>query len=62
MTIVGAGVTTRAIGIYSGRLTRTPENTNDETEEGGQLDAQLGLVWPLHLVEEIVAGRHRDSH
>ncbi len=43
------GVATRLLGVYSGRLA-----TNDP------LDAQLGMVWPIDLVPEIIAGSTRD--
>lgn len=39
------------IGVYSGRL-----HTNS------QMDAQLGVVWRKHLIEEILAGYCRDIH
>jgi hypothetical protein len=40
---------TRFIGVYSGRL-----STSDP------LDAQLGLVWPEALVDEIASGAKRE--
>jgi hypothetical protein len=43
LTTVGAE--TRFIGVYSGR----PSTTDP-------LDAQLGLVWPARLIDEILAG------
>ena len=43
------GEATRLIGVYSGRLV-----TNDP------LDVQLGMVWPINLVSEIIAGSTRD--
>lgn len=43
-TIVTTGTATRLFGIYSGRL-----HTNDP------MDAQLGLVWPINLIEEILS-------
>ena len=48
-TLTDGGFGTKFVGVYSGRLA-----TNDP------LDAQLGLVWPAALVEEIVAGRRSD--
>lgn len=47
---MGQFTATTVFGIYSGHL-----RTNDP------LDAQLGLAWPVHLIEEIIAGRQRDS-
>lgn len=44
-TGMGNVVATRIIGVYSGRL-----NAADP------LDAQLGLVWPIKFVEEILKG------
>jgi hypothetical protein len=41
---LSTGTNTRLIGVYSGRL---PANE--------PLDAQLGMVWPISLAEEIVA-------
>jgi hypothetical protein len=38
------------IGIYSGRL-----HTSDKT------DAQLGMVWPVDNIEEIIWGKKRDE-
>jgi hypothetical protein len=46
---VGAPTATKFVGVYSGRL-----STNDP------LDAQLGVVWPAVLVEEIVSGAKRE--
>jgi hypothetical protein len=43
------GTATRVVGVYSGRL-----STNDP------LDAQLGMVWPIRLVDEIINGASRD--
>jgi Trypsin-like peptidase domain len=43
-------VATKVVGIYSGRL-----GTKDKE------DAQLGMVWPISLVEDIVAAGKRDS-
>jgi hypothetical protein len=45
-----AGSATRFVRVYSGRL-----HTKDI------LEAQLGLVWPAHLVEQIIVGNTRDS-
>jgi hypothetical protein len=47
---MGAGTATRLVGIYSGRLATTDP-----------LDAQLGMVWPISLVAEIVAGHKPDA-
>jgi hypothetical protein len=47
---VGRG--SKFIGVYSGRL-RT---------ENDKIEAQLGLVWRRHLLEEIVAGGKRDVY
>jgi hypothetical protein len=44
------GVMTKFVGVYSGRLTSTDP-----------LDAQLGLGWPSHFVDEIIAGKQRDT-
>ena len=41
---------TKLIGIYSGRL-----YTADQT------DAQLGMVWPVEDIEEVVAGKRIDD-
>jgi len=41
---------TKIVGIYSGRL-----YTKDQT------DAQLGMVWPARLIEQIIAGNCRDE-
>lgn len=43
------GVGTRFIGVYSGRVAA------DDA-----LAAQLGLVWPENLLEEVIAGGKRD--
>ena len=43
------GTATRVVGVYSGRL-----STNYP------LDAQLGMVWPIRLVDEIINGASRD--
>ncbi len=45
-----AGSATRFIGVYSGRL-----YTRDF------LEAQLGRVWPAHLITEIIVGRRTDD-
>lgn len=47
---VGQLTATTFFGIYSGRLATTDP-----------LDAQLGLAWPARLIEEIIAGRQRDT-
>jgi hypothetical protein len=47
---MSTGDATMFIGIYSGRLT-----TNDPN------DAQLGMMWPAHLIQEIVDGGICDS-
>lgn len=49
-TYMGAGDATRLIGVYSGRLSTADPN-----------DAQLGLVWPTFLLEEIIAGKRLDT-
>lgn len=49
-TILGSGVATVFVGVYSGRLA-----------VADALDAQLGIVWPKHYVEEVVAGGIRDT-
>jgi hypothetical protein len=41
---------TRFIGIYSGRLYTK-----------NQSDVQLGIVWPAGVIEELIAGNHRDA-
>jgi hypothetical protein len=46
---MGTGTATKFIGVYSGRLQTTDP-----------LDAQLGLVWPTALVEQIVSGGKRE--
>jgi hypothetical protein len=45
----GVPFATRFVGIYSGRL-----HTNDPG------DAQIGMVWPPWIIEEIVAGNKLD--
>lgn len=47
----GVPFATRFVGIYSGRL---------HTDDPG--DAQIGMVWPGRIIEEIIAGRTRDQH
>jgi hypothetical protein len=44
------GAATTFVGVYSGRLT-----TNEPS------DPQLGITWPVRLVEEIVSGKTRDA-
>lgn len=44
------GTSTRLLGVYSGRL-----------ESTDPLDAQLGMVWPIEYLEQIIAGQTRDS-
>jgi len=44
------GSSTRIFGVYSGRL-----------ESADPLDAQLGMVWPIAFVDEIIAGAARDT-
>ncbi|MCH9053145.1 MAG: trypsin-like peptidase domain-containing protein [Proteobacteria bacterium] len=44
------GSSTRIFGVYSGRL-----------ESADPLDAQLGMVWPIAFVDEIIAGTARDT-
>jgi hypothetical protein len=46
---VDGGPGTRLLGIYSGRLT-----TNDP------LDAQLGMVWPAFLIDQLLSGGKQD--
>jgi hypothetical protein len=41
---------TRFVGIYSGRL-----------HTALRIDAQLGIVWPRRIIEEIIAGGRRDN-
>jgi len=41
---------TEFVGVYSGR-----RYTKDQS------DAQLGLVWPRHCIEEIIVGNKRDE-
>jgi hypothetical protein len=48
-TMMGGGDATRFLGVYSGRISTADPN-----------DAQLGLVWPVSLVHEIVAGGRTD--
>jgi hypothetical protein len=38
------------VGVYSGRL-----HTKDPT------DAQIGMVWPVEDIQEIVWGQKRDA-
>lgn len=40
---------TKLVGVYSGRLSTADPN-----------DPQLGLMWPISLVEEIIVGNRRD--
>ncbi|UES55387.1 hypothetical protein GFK91_07060 [Roseibium aggregatum] len=47
---MGHGSATKLVGIYSGRLA-----ANDP------LDAQLGIMWPAVLLNEIVSGGVRDE-
>jgi hypothetical protein len=49
-TTMGSGSKTRLVGVYSGRLS-----------SGDPLDAQLGIVWPAHFIDEIVRGGKVDS-
>lgn len=44
------GTSTRVFGVYSGRL-----------KSADPLDAQLGIVWPIAFVDEIIAGTVRDT-
>ena len=44
------GTSTRIFGVYSGRLASEDP-----------LDAQLGMVWPIAFVDEIIAGATRDK-
>lgn len=46
----GGIVGTRLLGVYSGRL--ASEN---------EFDAQLGMVWPIRYVTEIIEGQTRDA-
>ena len=48
--LTAPGAATKFIGIYSGRLSTTDK-----------ADAQLGLVWPAWLIEDIFIGGLRDS-
>lgn len=48
--ILSGGAHSSFVGIYSGRLGSTDK-----------LDAQLGIVWPRFLIDEVIAGRSRDS-
>lgn len=41
---------TRLIGVYSGRI-----------GQSDSLDAQLGICWPVELLEQIIAAGKRDS-
>jgi hypothetical protein len=47
---VGNPTATELIGIYSGRIASTDP-----------LDAELGMVWPVSLIWEIIGGGKRDS-
>jgi len=47
---MGPAMTTRFVGIYSGRL-----------QPADPVDAQLGMIWPAQLVPEIITGQIRDS-
>ena len=44
------GHNSKFVGVYSGRL-----HTKDES------DAQIGIVWPPQLIEQIVEGKTRDD-
>jgi hypothetical protein len=45
------GITaTRFVGVYSGRLSVVD-----------QMDAQIGMVWPASLIDEIIDGNQRDE-
>lgn len=48
--VVGAQIATKFLGLYSGRLAHTDA-----------LDAQLGIVWPVDLIETISKSGVRDS-
>jgi hypothetical protein len=48
--VMGTDHATRVVGIYSGRLA-----VKDE------LDAQLGIAWPIEWVKEIALGGRRDD-
>jgi hypothetical protein len=48
--VMGPGDRTRFVGIYSGRLAATD-----------QFEAQLGMAWPAHLIEEIVLAKVADQ-
>jgi hypothetical protein len=48
--VTNTGSATKLIGVYSGRL-----HTTDP------LDAQLGLVWPIFFIDEIIASGTRDA-
>jgi hypothetical protein len=47
--VVSGDTANKLIGVYSGRL-----HTQDP------LDAQIGMVWPVVYIEEIIAGRLRE--
>jgi hypothetical protein len=47
---IGTGSAYRFVGVYSGRLATTD-----------QYDAQLGMVWPTQLLDEIIAGGKVDA-
>lgn len=40
------GLITQLVGVYSGRIV--------ESEKNDAMEAQLGIVWPIHLVDEII--------
>jgi hypothetical protein len=47
---LGEGISTRPIGVYSGRLA-----TQDD------MDAQIGIVWPFPLIERIMDSGVMDT-
>lgn len=42
--MIGGGTATRLLGIYSGRLGANKDG-----------DAQLGIVWPIRFVDDILS-------
>lgn len=49
-TVVSSGAATKLIGVYSGRI-----------ESHSPLDLQLGMVWPINYIHEILDENIRDS-
>jgi hypothetical protein len=46
----GRSIATKFVGVYSGRLATDDAN-----------DAQLGMAWPAHFIQEIIDSKKRDT-